>query len=234
MTNREILKRLKDCVVRENVTYFTDGSAQGVQTVGTIELSHPFYEWLIHDLEKDALREEVLEQTRKGIYKIAKASTYGKYSYDGFIRVDSGDWKELYEQSLSDRFKISNYFTKHYIINDGKITKNVCAVVRNVDYPTPKVMFNGPCTIFQWEDFKTVVKCDEEDEFDVDIGLGIALYRYYRQNADTRKQFNKLGEYMFLLQLADYALDYFCDFSKKKRNGLFNNEPVNGWYILDK
>lgn len=210
MTNREILKRLKYCYVSSDFMIDENGNRYG-----TCVLDYNTYLNLIKDIEKDVEHEDAL--------KIALNSVYGLHTtpnYSSQFAVYSKRDVELMEE----------YFTRHYQVVEKTFAGK--AVVRHVSYP--KVMFNGPCTIFQWGDFKTVVKCDEEDEFDVDIGLGIALYRYYRQNADTRKQFNKLAEYMFLSQLADYALDYFCGFSKKKRNRLFNNEPVNGWYRLDK
>ena len=97
---------------------------------------------------------------------------------------------------------VDDYFTKHYLIMDGKITKaavilgpskdvkisnnNNGGIVRRLS-EQPKVMFNGPATIFQYGDFKTVVKCNEEDKFDRLVGLGVALYRYYRQHKDNKK-----------------------------------------------
>lgn len=209
MKSKEVLRRLKDAAVATLEHYYYG------QKVTRVELDGEKYKELCEDLAKGAEYEDAL--------KIALNSVYGLHTtpnYSGTFAFYSKRDVELLEE----------YFTQHYQV-DGKAFAGK-AVVRHVSYP--KVMFNGPCTIFQWGDFKTVVKCDEEDEFDVDIRLGIALYRYYRQNADTRKQFNKLAEYMFLSQLADYALDYFCGFSKKKRNRLFNNNPVNGWYRLDK
>lgn len=214
MTNKEVLRRLKDCYINgyvsSNFTIDQDGNI-----VGTFELDYHTFLDLIKDIEKDAEYEDEIKLALNSIYGLGIAPNYSS---------------QFAVYSKRDVESIKEYFTQHYQV-DGKAFAGK-AVVRHVNYP--KVMFNGPCTIFQWGDFKTVVKCDEEDEFDVYIGLGIALYRYYRQNADTRKQFNKLAEYMFLYQLADYALDYFCGFSKKKKNGLFNNEPVNGWYRLDK
>ena len=231
MTNREILNRIKKC--------FTNFRFPG----GYEELAltnKDAFESLISDLLRDAHREEQFEKTRKNYMKYYSMSTYGK---DASIITGGCHINTLANMTVGERIKmleslrtteVDDYFIKHYQINDEKITKKACVVVRAKEEPKPQVMFNKPVTIFKCGDFKTVVKCDEEDKFDVDIGLGIALYRFYRQNKSTRKHFNKLAEYMDLEQLADYALDYFCDFSKKKRNGLFNDDPVNGWYRLDK
>ena len=162
------------------------------------------------------------EKYKELIEDLEKDAQYDEYMKTALNSVYGVGWYDKLYAELADKFARENIILK-------KDAENI------LGHNAPKVMFDGPYTIFQWGDFITVVKCDEEDEFDVDIGLGIALYRYYRQNADTRKQFNKLAEYMFLSQLADYALDYFCGFSKKKRSRLFNNNPVEGgWYRLDK
>ena len=233
MKNKEVLRSLKDAAVATLEHYYYG------QKVTRVELDGEKYKELCNDLAKGAEYEEYMKIALNSVYGVGcvakpycerdvefiqKVCTSGIKdmwpSLAGF--VDSGEWKELYNYSLR---------------NSGFRGPNGMFIATVKDN-TPKVMFNGPCTIFQWGDFKTVVKYVEDkktkDKFDVDIGLGIALYRYYRQAKSTRKQFDKLAKYLDLYQLADYALDYFCDFSKKKRNGLFNDEPVNGWYRLDK
>lgn len=223
MTNREILKRLKDSIYESNATMISGDE------VVTYALDYHELLGLLADLETEVANEDLC--------RFAMKSTYGKY------RVNANTFN--FDSFKNEPFKLSDDdLCKIYCKNDVALTEKMLAVVRYNSITgkiqplsqcmSPEVMFNENCTIFRWKNFKTVVKCDEEDKFDVDIGLGIALYRYYRQDADTKKQFNKLAEYMDLEQLADYALDYFCGFSKKKRNKLFNDAPVKGWIKLDK
>lgn len=255
MTNKEMLRRLEDAFVRENVTHDYDGE---VYKIGTVELSYPCYEKLIKDLEKDALREEILEQTRKSLYKLAKTSTYGiggchlpklsdmntkeKMEALELLMTRELDVRDLYPNlypsvalySKPATFKVDDYFIKHYQIVDGKITK--AAVVRAKEEPKLKVMFNGPATIFQYGDFKTVVKCDEEDKFDRLVGLGVALYRYYRQHINYKKQYQTLSYFMDLDELAHYALHQFCDHSVNKKENLakeLKKHDEGTWITLD-
>lgn len=47
-----------------------------------------------------------------------------------------------------------------------------------------KVIFNDPCTIVFWNDgTKTVVKCGEDDVFDPEKGLAMAISKYFFDNA---------------------------------------------------
>ena len=47
-----------------------------------------------------------------------------------------------------------------------------------------KVIFNDPCTIVLWNDgTKTVVKCGEDDVFDPEKGLAMAISKYFFDNA---------------------------------------------------
>lgn len=82
----------------------------------------------------------------------------------------------------SYRNDLTNYFsTNHYNItytDYNGLSSIICA-------PSPKqkamnsikkVIFNDPATIVLWSDgTKTVVKCDERDEFDPEKGLAMAI-----------------------------------------------------------
>lgn len=47
-----------------------------------------------------------------------------------------------------------------------------------------KVIFNDPCTIVLWADgTKTVVKCGEDEQFDPEKGLAMAISKYFFNNA---------------------------------------------------
>lgn len=71
-----------------------------------------------------------------------------------------------------------------YCSADVESTKQICNMLRNSTYgmasnyiPAIKnVIFNNPATIVFWEDnTKTVVKCGENDEFDPEKGLAMAI-----------------------------------------------------------
>ena len=86
--------------------------------------------------------------------------------YENDIRIDYGTYSSIY----------------------NKITSDTLATIKNGSYikvPSPKqkamnsitnVIFNNPATIVFWSDgTKTVVKCDERDEFDPEKGLAMAI-----------------------------------------------------------
>lgn len=80
-----------------------------------------------------------------------------------------------------------NYYTPYSDIYN-RIASDTLATIKNGSYikvPSPKqkamnsitkVIFNNPATIVFWSDgTKTVVKCDERDEFDPEKGLAMAI-----------------------------------------------------------
>lgn len=277
MTNEEMLERLKKCFTN----FRFPGGYQELALTNEKELNS-----LVIDLLKDVRR----EKTEKRLIRLAMNSTYGKY---GSVITGGYYINTLADTNIKDRikmlesllateldvpdlypsvalfskpatFKVDDYFTKHYIINDGKIITKKAVVLgpsktngRNIESVTvdkycandvkfmeriiskdikPKVMFNGPATIFQYGDFKTVVKCDEEDEFDRLVGLGVALYRYYRQHINYKKQYQTLSYFMDLDELAHYALHQFCDHSVNKKGNLakeLKKHDEGTWITLD-
>ena len=83
-----------------------------------------------------------------------------------------------------------NYVPYSDIYN--RIASDTLATIKNGSYikvPSPKqkamnsitnVIFNNPATIVFWSDgTKTVVKCDERDEFDPEKGLAMAICKKY-------------------------------------------------------
>lgn len=83
-----------------------------------------------------------------------------------------------------------NYVPYSDIYN--RIASDTRATIKNGSYikePSPKqkamnsitkVIFNYPATIVLWSDgTKTVVKCDERDEFDPEKGLAMAICKKY-------------------------------------------------------
>lgn len=72
-----------------------------------------------------------------------------------------------HDPTISD--KIFNILTKKYSINMRSSKQKAIGSIINV-------IFNDPATIVFWSDgTKTVVKCDERDEFDPEKGLAMAI-----------------------------------------------------------
>lgn len=73
--------------------------------------------------------------------------------------------------------------------------KDICMLYLNnhnncVIPPIKNVIFNKPATIIQWANGdKTVVKCQDGDEFSKESGLAIAIVKYMLGN---KGNFNKL------------------------------------------
>lgn len=81
--------------------------------------------------------------------------------------------------------------------------------------PVKRVMFNGNATILEIGDFKTVVKCDEGDEFNEVIGLGLALSRYYKKQPDTKKEIVLLEKMLKYNMVAEYCFQKYFKFDNK-------------------
>lgn len=86
--------------------------------------------------------------------------------------------------------KYNDYEVNYVPYSDiyNRIASDTLATIKNGSYikvPSPKqkamnsitkVIFNNPVTIVLWSDgTKTVVKCDERDEFDPEKGLAMAI-----------------------------------------------------------
>jgi hypothetical protein len=80
---------------------------------------------------------------------------------------------------------------RRYCEND---VKTLMTVMSNTRYGYPSrqkalckiknVIFNDPATIVFWNDgTKTVVKCDNDDTFDPEKGLAMAISKYFFNNA---------------------------------------------------
>lgn len=101
-----------------------------------------------------------------------------------------------------------------YIINDVK-----CVEKAFVNYHKhSRVMFNGRATILEIGDFKTVVKCHEDDEFNEVIGLGLALSRWYKKHSNPKlKNEVKLLEKMLSYNMfAEYCFQKYFNFDDKR------------------
>ena len=80
--------------------------------------------------------------------------------YENDIRIDYGTYSNIYNRIASD---------------NGSYIK-VPSQKQNAMDSITNVIFNNPATIVFWSDgTKTVVKCDERDEFDPEKGLAMAI-----------------------------------------------------------
>ena len=69
--------------------------------------------------------------------------------------------------------------------------------IESPNYPLPwnleikKIIFNGPATIILWTDnTKTVVKCDENEEFDPEKGVAMCIWKKFLPKQYGRKASN--------------------------------------------
>ena len=86
--------------------------------------------------------------------------------YENDIRIDYGPYSSIYNKIASDTLAT---------IKNGSYIK-VPSPKQNAMNSITNVIFNNPATIVFWSDgTKTVVKCDERDEFDPEKGLAMAI-----------------------------------------------------------
>lgn len=84
--------------------------------------------------------------------------------YENDIRIDYGTYSSIYNRIASD----NETYIKSYI----KVPSQKQLAMNSIT----NVIFNNPATIVYWSDgTKTVVKCDERDEFDPEKGLAMAI-----------------------------------------------------------
>ena len=84
--------------------------------------------------------------------------------YENDIRIDYGTYSSIYNRIASDNGS--------YIKVPSPKQKAMNSIAN--------VIFNNPATIVFWSDgTKTVVKCDERDEFDPEKGLAMAICKKY-------------------------------------------------------
>ena len=84
--------------------------------------------------------------------------------YENDIRVNYVPYSDIYNRITSDN---GSYIKSHIKVPSPK---------QNAMNSITKVIFNNPVTIVLWSDgTKTVVKCDERDEFDPEKGLAMAI-----------------------------------------------------------
>lgn len=104
--------------------------------------------------------------------------------------------------------------TVEYCKKDVENTTKLCMSTTYGVFNKARVQFNGNATILEIGDFKTVVKCHEEDFFTEHVGLGLALNRYYKKKS---KEINVLTFYIEdYTKLAEFCLWKFVNYDKKQ------------------
>jgi hypothetical protein len=78
---------------------------------------------------------------------------------------------------LRDEYERNTYEFTEYCRKDVKNTKELYKYMQNINKNSIKdVIFNDPATIVFWTDgTKTVVKCQNNDTFDPEVGLAMAI-----------------------------------------------------------
>ena len=131
-----------------------------------------------------------------------------------YIETTAADTFPKFEGHVTGPAKVS-YRSLDDIRNDAEVLRNTYRNILNSTYgigslriPEIKnVIFNDPATIVFWEDgTKTVVKCQDGDEFDPEKGLAMAI---------VKKAYGNKGSY--------------CN---KMKKWLPKEEPINTNYIL--
>lgn len=112
----------------------------------------------------------------------------GRYPWktDGSLHLEDRD---IRRQELEDDIK--RHMMNVYSIKNPKVTVNehneVTIDIHDGDYYITKVIFNDPATIVFWSDgTKTVVKCCEDDTFDKEKGLAMAVCKKVTGNNSER------------------------------------------------
>ena len=100
-----------------------------------------------------------------------------------YIETTAADTFPKFEGHVTGTAKVS-YRSLYDIRNDAEVPRNTYRNILNSTYgigslripEIKKVIFNNPATIVFWEDgTKTVVKCQDSDEFDHEKGLAMAI-----------------------------------------------------------
>lgn len=130
----------------------------------------------------------------------------GRYPWktDGVLHLEDHDTR----QELEDDIKC--HMMNVYGIKNPKVTINdneeVTIDIHDGDYYITKVIFNDPATIVFWSDgTKTVVKCCEDDTFDKEKGLAMAVCK--KVSGNNSERFHR-GMRTWIKPEPDPALDF--------------------------
>ena len=119
-----------------------------------------------------------------------------------YIETTAADTFPKFEGHITGTAKVS-YRSLYDIRNDAEVPRNIYRNILNSTYgigslriPEIKnVIFNDPATIVFWEDgTKTVVKCQDGDEFDPEKGLAMAIAKKAYGNKGS--YYNKMKKWL--------------------------------------
>ena len=133
-----------------------------------------------------------------GVVNSIRYSTEGKYYFPIYkVEFENNRFaffneKELHKYDIGIK-NLKEKLTEisEYCDNDALVTEDIFNHF-NTRYGIPtvpginKVIFNNPATIVFWNDgTKTIVKCKENDSFDPEKGLAMAIAKYHFGNDNT-------------------------------------------------
>ena len=139
-----------------------------------------------------------------------------------YIETTSSDTFPKFEGHITGTAKVS-YRSLYDIRNDAEVPRNTYRNILNSTYgigslriPEIKnVIFNDPATIIFWEDgTKTVVKCQDGDEFDPEKGLAMAIVKKAYGNKGS--YCNKMKKWLPKEEPVDNNRIILCGISEPK------------------
>lgn len=121
------------------------------------------------------------------------------FNRDNLSKICGVDVSELYPKQMS-QLPITNY-SKMYVKKEDKDMSKLCIsellgrFSTTCDKPhdlIENVIFSGPCTIVKWSDGdKTIVRCENED-FDKEKGLAMAIVKKFFGTNESKSNYNDI------------------------------------------
>lgn len=165
----------------------------------------------------------------------ARCIRYGLYSFE----IDDNSLMDCCKVTLSKNSKKKEYIVRlNHIKTDHDIAVKLNTIFDDffradttywVGLPKiDEVIFNGPATIVKWADgTKTVVKCCEDDEFDAEKGLAMAISKKALGDLkEVKKLAKKYNEEIGIVQKIISELDASLE---RARRNLFGRAKMGVW-----
>ena len=110
------------------------------------------------------------------------SSGYSYIDTDMSYRIAESNYNEMYVKKEGKKMDIKLYMDKGFI---GGVVTNQQSLIKGV-------IFSGPCTIVQWLDGdKTIVRCENED-FDKEKGLAMAIVKKLFGTNESKSNYNDI------------------------------------------
>lgn len=155
--------------------------------------------------------------------------------FESFL-LESLDTAFFYECELSgERITIdeldSSNICPHFKLKDGEVKFYIRNELDKQYYMSKikRVIFNNPATIVFWNDgTKTVVVCKDEDTFDKEKGLAMAISKYFFNNKGyyndifrkwCKDESDDTQEYSFTVSSSNTGLELFSKYARQKLAG---------------